>query len=69
MELEQLKSVGRKMKHLGDGVYANFDDHEVWLATMRGEDEHFIALNEEVYRALVDYHDKAVRRSLQAKER
>ena len=49
----------RKAEYLGDGVYASFDGHHIWLRTGAHEGEHVtntIALEPTVYAALVRYH-------------
>jgi hypothetical protein len=38
--------------YLGDGVYAHTDGYHIWLTTLEGMQ---IALEPEVYAALVDY--------------
>lgn len=40
-------------RYIGDGVYAHFDGYQIWLTTLEGMR---IALEPEVYAALVTYH-------------
>ena len=45
-----------KREYLGDGVYATFDDYQIWLSTERdGGVQHTIALEPEVFAALQEY--------------
>ena len=44
--------------YLGDGVYATTDGYHIWLDTRAQEPVHRIALEPEVFNALVAYHDK-----------
>lgn len=39
--------------HLGDGLYASFDGFQIWLATMRADSLHRVALEPEVYQNLL----------------
>lgn len=43
--------------YLGDGVYASFDGFMIRLSTERAV-EHFIYLEPEVYKSLVDFADR-----------
>ena len=42
-------------KYLGDGVYATFDGHQIWLETERGFHTDRIALEPAVFISLVGY--------------
>jgi hypothetical protein len=42
-------------RYLGDGVYASFDGHHVWLRVGSHDAEPGIALEPEVFAALVQY--------------
>lgn len=42
-------------RYLGDGVYASFDGYYIWLTTERENRTHSIALEPEVFTALVNY--------------
>lgn len=39
-------------RYLGDGVYAEFDDFQIWLKTQEGNE---IALEPETFNTLLDY--------------
>lgn len=44
--------------YIGDGAYANFDGYQIWLRTNEihpGRFENNIALEPEVFRALMEY--------------
>lgn len=41
--------------YLGDGVYASFDGGKIWLRTEREQGWHVIALEPQVFTALVEY--------------
>lgn len=43
--------------YLGDAVYASFDGYLIWLTTFDGNDQR-IALEPEVFRALLDYQKR-----------
>jgi len=48
-------------EYLGDGVYASFDGYQIWLAA----NDHrniVIALEPDVFEALVQYRDRLVRK-------
>lgn len=50
--------------YLGDGVYARLEGDMIWLRTERGSGDHIIALEPEVFEALVEYrNDKLKHRS------
>jgi hypothetical protein len=42
-------------RYLGDGVYAGYDQFQIWLSTLEGQR---IALEPEVMRALVAYVER-----------
>lgn len=44
-------------RYLGDGVYASFDGYQIWLAA-NDPGNKVIALEPEVYQALVAYAEK-----------
>lgn len=48
------------IKYLGDGVYAGFDGHQIWLVCRREEGYNFIALEPRTFDSLThfgqDYH-------------
>ncbi|MDY0200612.1 MAG: hypothetical protein RBR40_06455 [Tenuifilaceae bacterium] len=44
-------------RYLGDGVYASFDGYQIWLAANDHRNK-VIALEPEVYQALVAYAEK-----------
>lgn len=44
-------------RYLGDGVYASFDGYQIWLRAPRERGDHEIALEPEVWRALVEYRN------------
>jgi hypothetical protein len=46
-----------KETYLGDAVYASFDGYQIWLRTGDGNDNR-IALEPEVFRALIDYANR-----------
>lgn len=48
----------RKETYLGDGVYASFDDYQIWLRTMRDDGQHAIALEPAVLGALMAYANR-----------
>lgn len=48
----------RDEAYLGDGVYAYHDGYQIWLRTARGAGYHDIALEPQVFAALVDYERK-----------
>ena len=54
--------------HLGDGVYASFDGYHIWLDTRAQPDVNRIALEPEVYEALILYHTNLVKLLSQAAE-
>lgn len=41
--------------YLGDGVYASFDGYQIWLRAPRETGDHMVALEADVYDALVAY--------------
>lgn len=41
--------------YLGDGLYASFDGYQIILRAPRMEGDHFVALEPEVYRALLRF--------------
>lgn len=41
--------------YLGDGVYGSFDGYQIWLTTPREGGEHSIALEPNVFDALLAY--------------
>jgi len=43
-------------RYLGDGVYASFDGYHIWLETRGSDNPQRIALEEDVYRALVGFN-------------
>lgn len=45
--------------YLGDAVYASFDGYHIWLTTGDGNDQR-IALEPEVFRALLDYQKRLI---------
>lgn len=51
-------------EYLGDAVYASFDGYHIWLTTCDGNDQR-IALEPDVFRALVEYEAR-LRRKLVA---
>ena len=53
-------------EYLGDAVYASFDGYHIWLTTGDGNDQR-IALEPDVFRALVEYETQ-LRRKLAAQE-
>jgi hypothetical protein len=48
-------------KYLGDGVYASFDGYQIWLRTPRHGGVHEIALEPEVFEALLQYQQDLTR--------
>lgn len=44
--------------YLGDGVYASFDDHQIWLRVDREGVVHEIALEPKVYEKLKAYGER-----------
>ena len=48
-----------KSIYLGDGVYESFDGHQIWLAVNR-HDNRVVAMEPDVYDALVRFVDKVV---------
>ena len=42
-------------EYIGDGVYASFDGYQIWLKTQRDHGEDAIALEPEVFRALLAF--------------
>lgn len=43
--------------YLGDGVYARLEGDMIWLRTQRENGDHTIALEPEVFQALVEYRN------------
>lgn len=43
--------------YLGDGVYARLEGDMIWLRTQRDNGDHQIALEQEVFEALVQYRN------------
>jgi len=41
--------------YLGDGCYARFDGYQIWLRAPREHGDHEIALEPDVFNALVEY--------------
>ena len=37
------------IRYIGDGVYAGFDGHQIWLVCRRENDFHYIALDQETF--------------------
>ena len=46
-----------KDRYLGDGVYASFDGYQIWLAVNNHENK-VIALDSDVFKALVEYQNE-----------
>jgi hypothetical protein len=44
--------------HLGDGLYASFDGHQINLRTPREGGDHWVALKPDVFDALLEFHAK-----------
>jgi hypothetical protein len=44
-----------KRVYLGDGLYAFYDGHSVWLTTPRPDGEHRVCLEPDVIRAFIAY--------------
>lgn len=44
--------------YLGDGLYASFDGFSIWLRAPREMGDHIVALEPQVWRALVEYIDR-----------
>ena len=44
-----------KKEYLGDGLYAHFDGFMITLSTQREAGEHYVALEPEVFEALIQY--------------
>jgi len=42
-------------EYLGDGLYAHLDGFMITLSTQRGAGEHYVALEPEVFEALIQY--------------
>lgn len=47
-----------KDTYLGDGLYASFDGYHIVLRTLRGDTEHWVALEPFVLEALIRYADQ-----------
>lgn len=45
-------------EYLGDGVYASFDGYQIWLAANHPHSNQRVALEPEVYAALLQYADR-----------
>jgi len=50
-------------RSLGDGLYAEFDGYHIILKTQRDTEEHYVALEPEVFSALIEY-EKDLREKL-----
>lgn len=48
----------REETYLGDGLYASFDGFQIWLRAPREEGDHVVALEPQVFYALVRYQKK-----------
>lgn len=48
-------------KYLGDGVYASFDGYQIWLRAPRPGGDHTIALEPDVFEALLQYQRNSTR--------
>jgi hypothetical protein len=53
--------------YLGDGVYASFDGYQIWLAANHHENK-VVALDPEVFRALVRYAERLKEAIKEARE-
>jgi len=42
-------------EYLGDGVYASFDGHHIWLDTRAQDPVNRIALDPQVFKQLINY--------------
>ena len=51
----------REPEYLGDGVYASFDGYHVWLRTGSHDNPEAIALEPEVWNALVRYRERVTK--------
>lgn len=47
-------------QYLGDGVYARFDGHQIWVETLGSETPQSIALEPQVMAELFDYNKKLI---------
>jgi hypothetical protein len=56
-------------RYLGDGVYASHDGYQVWLTTRVDGQQHTIALEPAVLRALADFESACCRGDVPASDR
>jgi hypothetical protein len=46
--------------HLGDGLYASFDGHQINLRARRNGGDHWLELKPDVFDALLQFHAETV---------
>jgi hypothetical protein len=44
--------------YLGDGLYASWDGFSIWLRAPRSNGDHYVALEPEVFTALLKFREK-----------
>ena len=58
MTPEEFKQKYYKELYLGDGLYAHYDGYHIWLRARRYSGDHEVALEPEVFDALVEYRKR-----------
>jgi hypothetical protein len=58
MTPEQFKAFYSREIYLGDGLYAHFDGYQIWLRAPRTDGDHEVALELQVFDALVAYREQ-----------
>jgi len=58
MTLEDFKKKYIQETYLGDGLYAKFDGYHIVLRAPREEEDHWVALEPNVFENLLEYRKK-----------